>query len=118
MTFKLPSLPYAQDALEPYISSRTISFHYGKHHRAYVDKLNAAIAGTRYETQTLEAIIESSHEAGEAGIFNNAAQVWNHTFYWNGLSPDGGGEPGGRLGASIDAAPGKVEAPAGESSSQ
>ena len=92
MSIDLPQLPYAIDALEPHISARTLEFHHGKHHKAYVDKLNAAIKGTKYETQSLETIIETSKDAGDAGVFNNAAQIWNHTFYWNCLSPDGGGE--------------------------
>ena len=80
MTFQLPSLPYAPDTLEPVISARTIEFHYGKHHQAYVTKLNSLIPGTAFENATLEEIIMKA----EGGIFNNAAQVWNHTFYWEG----------------------------------
>lgn len=93
MTFELPPLPYALDALEPHISKRTLEFHHGKHHRAYVNKLNALIAGTPYEKMTLEEIILTS----QGGVFNNAAQHWNHSFYWNCLSAQGGGEPEGAL---------------------
>src|SRR3954466_12886247 len=92
----LPALPHATDALQPHLSKETLEFHYGKHHKAYVDKLNAAIPGTKFETMSLEEIVRAS--AGEdAKVFNNAAQVWNHTFYWNGLSPRGGGEPKGAM---------------------
>ncbi len=93
MIHELPKLPYAQDALEPYISKRTIEFHYGKHHQAYVNNLNKLIAGTGFENASLEEIVRT---AG-GGIFNNGAQVWNHTFYWNCLKPQGGGEPTGPL---------------------
>jgi len=93
MIHELPKLPYAQDALEPYISKRTIEFHYGKHHQAYVNNLNKLIVGTGFENASLEDIVRT---AG-GGIFNNGAQVWNHTFYWNCLTPQGGGEPGGTL---------------------
>jgi len=98
MSFSLPELPYPMDALEPVISKRTLEFHYGKHHQAYVNNLNNLIAGTPFEEDNLEEIIQKS----DGGIYNNAAQVWNHTFYWNCLSPDGGGEPGGKLAAEID----------------
>lgn len=94
---QLPDLPYAADALEPHISAETLMYHHGKHHAAYVDKLNEMIEGTEYETATLEEIIEKA--SGE--LFNNAAQVWNHSFYWNCMSPDGGGEPEGALAAAI-----------------
>ena len=89
MIHELPKLPYAQDALEPYISKRTIEFHYGKHHQAYINNLNKLIPGTGFENASLEEIVR---KAG-GGIFNNGAQVWNHTFYWNCLKPQGGGEP-------------------------
>ncbi|MBW6492438.1 MAG: superoxide dismutase [Lentimicrobium sp.] len=85
MKFELPALPYATEALEPVISEKTISFHYGKHHQAYVNNLNNLVPGTRFENATLEQIIREA----EGGIFNNAAQVWNHTFYWEGLGGDG-----------------------------
>lgn len=107
MTFELPELPYAEDALEPHISKETIQYHYGKHHNAYVTKLNAAVdADESLKGKTLEEIISSS----SGGLFNNAAQVWNHTFYWNGLSPSGGGAPTGALAEAIDAAFGSFEA--------
>ncbi len=103
MSIELPDLPYAADALEPHVSAETLGFHHGKHHKAYVDKLNAAIGGTKYEGQALEAIITASHEAADMGVFNNAAQIWNHTFLWNSMSPDGGGEPQGALAEAINA---------------
>lgn len=89
MTHKLPDLPYAMNALEPHISANTLSFHHGKHHQAYVSKLNELIVGTEFENATLEEIIMKS----EGAIFNNGAQVWNHTFYWNCLAPQAGGHP-------------------------
>ena len=91
MIHELPKLPYALDALEPYISKRTLEFHYGKHHQAYVNNLNKLIVGTEFENASLDDIVR---KAG-GGIFNNGAQVWNHTFYWNCLKPQGGGEPTG-----------------------
>ncbi len=97
MPFALPELNYSKDALAPHISAETIEYHYGKHHRTYVDKLNAAIEGTPDAEKSLEDIIRSS----SGGIFNNAAQVWNHTFYWNSLAPNGGGEPTGELAQAI-----------------
>jgi superoxide dismutase, Fe-Mn family len=97
MSIELPALPYAPEALEPVISRRTIEFHYGKHHQAYVNNLNKLVPGTEFENATLEDIIKKA--AG--GIFNNAAQVWNHTFYWNCLSPAGGGEPTAALADAI-----------------
>ncbi|MDZ7742675.1 MAG: superoxide dismutase [Bacteroidota bacterium] len=93
MAFELPKLPYAEDALEPHISKKTIEFHYGKHHQAYVNKLNGLVKDTAFADASLEEIIKNAN----GGIFNNGAQVWNHTFYWNCMSPDGGGEPGGKL---------------------
>ncbi len=98
MEHKLPELPWPKDALAPHISAETIDFHYGKHHQAYVDKLNAGIKGTEFAEMSLEDIILKS----KGGIFNNAAQVWNHTFYWNCLSPNGGGEPTGSVKEAID----------------
>jgi Fe-Mn family superoxide dismutase len=103
MTIEFPGLPYLVDALEPHVSAKTLEFHHGKHHKAYTDKLNAAIAGTGYEGRSLEDIIGASHEAGDTGIFNNAAQAWNHTFLWSSMSPAGGGEPEGALAAAINA---------------
>lgn len=101
MAVDFPDLPYEMDALEPHVSARTLEFHYGKHHRAYVDKLNAAIVDTAYDGQSLERIIAASHEASDTGIFNNAAQAWNHDFLWHSMSPEGGGEPGAELGAAL-----------------
>jgi len=100
MAFQLPSLPYEQNALEPHISAETLEYHYGKHHKTYVDKLNGLIEGTAHESASLEDIIKSS----DGGLFNNAAQVWNHTFYWNCLAPNAGGEPTGALAEAINAA--------------
>ena len=106
MPHELPNLPYANDALEPHISAETLEFHYGKHHATYVDKLNGLIPGTEFESATLEEIIMGS----SGGIFNNAAQVWNHSFYWNCLSPNGGGTPELGLGEPIDRDFGNFEA--------
>ena len=97
MSFTLPELPYDKNALEPHVSAETLEFHHGKHHNAYVTNLNKLIAGTPHEDKPLEDIIAGS----EGGMFNNAAQVWNHTFYWNSLKPGGGGEPTGSLGDAI-----------------
>ena len=102
MSITLPDLPYAADALEPHVSARTLEFHHGKHHKAYVDKLNAAIAGTDYEGQSLEDIIAAAHKAADKGVFNNAAQAWNHTFLWHSMSPNGGGKPEGALAEAIN----------------
>lgn len=101
MSVEFPDLPYAIDALEPFVSAETLSFHYGKHHKAYVDKLNAAITGTTYADQSLERIITQSHAAQDTGIFNNAAQAWNHDFLWHSMTPDGGGAPDGELADAI-----------------
>jgi Fe-Mn family superoxide dismutase len=106
MAYELPELPYANNALEPHISSETLDYHHGKHHAAYVTNLNKLVAGTEHEGKTLEDIIASS----DGGIFNNAAQIWNHTFYWNSLSPNGGGSPSGALGQAIDDAFGSFDA--------
>ena len=97
--FALPALPYAQDALEPYISARTMSFHYGKHHQAYVDALNKLIVGTPWaDERRLEKIVAgSAGKADQAAVFNNAAQAWNHTFFWKSMKPGGGGQPNGRM---------------------
>lgn len=105
MAFKLPELPYAKDALAPYISSETLEFHHGKHHNAYVVKLNELIPGTKHENATLEQIIMSS----DGAIFNQAAQIWNHTFYFNCLAPRAGGEPKGKIGAEITKAFGSFQ---------
>ena len=98
MSFSLPALPYDMDALEPHISKETLEYHYGKHHQTYVTNLNKLVEGTDNENKTLEDIILSS----EGGLFNNAAQIWNHTFYWHCLSPNGGGEPTGLLADKIN----------------
>jgi Fe-Mn family superoxide dismutase len=98
MQHELPALPYAVDALAPHISAETFEYHYGKHHRAYVTNLNNLIKGTEFENASLEDIVRKS----SGGIFNNAAQVWNHTFFWNCMKPGGGGKPAGALAAAID----------------
>ena len=105
MTHELPALPYAMDALAPTLSQETLEYHYGKHHQAYVTNLNNLIPGTEFESMSLEDIVMKS----SGGIFNNAAQVWNHTFYWNCLSPNGGGAPSGALAAAIEAKFGSFE---------
>jgi Fe-Mn family superoxide dismutase len=105
MTFELPALPYAKDALAPHISAETIEYHYGKHHQTYVTNLNNLVPGTEFEGLSLEEIVKTS----TGGIFNNAAQVWNHTFYWNGLAPNAGGEPTGALADAINATFGSFE---------
>jgi len=98
MTITLPELPYGKDALAPYISEKTIDFHYGKHHNTYVTNLVKLIGGTDLENETLENIIKkTAGDSAKAGIFNNAAQVWNHTFYWNSMKPNGGGSPTGKI---------------------
>ena len=98
MKYELPKLPYDVNALEPVISARTIEFHHGKHHQAYVTNLNNLIPGTQFETMSLEGIVRKS----DGGIFNNAAQIWNHTFYFNSFKPNGGGIPAGKLLKAID----------------
>jgi Fe-Mn family superoxide dismutase len=105
VAYELPALPYAKDALEPVISAETIDYHYGKHHQAYVTNLNNLVAGTEFDGASLEDIIRKA----DGAIFNNGAQVWNHTFYWNGLSPDGGGQPAGALADAIAAAFGSYD---------
>ncbi|WP_456448226.1 superoxide dismutase, partial [Thiolapillus sp.] len=100
MTHTLPVLPFAKDALEPHISAETLSYHHDRHHATYVDNLNKLIPGTEFENASLEDIVMKS----EGGIFNNGAQVWNHTFYFNCMSPNGGGEPSGALADAINAA--------------
>lgn len=106
MAHELPQLPYAMDALEPTISKETLEFHYGKHHQTYVTNLNNLVPGTEFENMSLEDIVQ---KAPAGGVFNNAAQVWNHTFYWNCLSPNGGGEPTGALGDAINKAFGSYD---------
>ena len=97
MEHTLPPLPYAKNALAPHMSEETLEYHYGKHHQAYVTNLNNLIKGTEFENLDLVAIVKKS----QGGMFNNAAQVWNHTFYWNSLSPKGGGDPSGKLADAI-----------------
>ncbi|MGN6579305.1 MAG: superoxide dismutase [Fe] [Bordetella sp.] len=106
MAHTLPPLPYAMDALAPHISKETLEFHYGKHHQAYVTNLNNLIPGTEFENLSLEEIVKKS----SGGVFNNAAQVWNHTFYWNGMKPQGSGAPSGKLGDAINAKWGSFDA--------
>ena len=106
MAFQLPDLPYSKDALAPHMSAETLEFHYGRHHKTYVDKLNSLVPGTPFENASLEEIIRKS----DGGIFNNAAQVWNHTFFWNCLSPQGGGAPTGAVQEVIDKSFGSFDA--------
>jgi superoxide dismutase, Fe-Mn family len=110
MTFELPTLPYADTALEPHMSARTFSFHHGKHHKAYVDNLNKLIAGTDLESKSLEDIIRAvASDPAKVGVFNNAAQVWNHTFFWHSMMAGGGGKPTGKVLAAIEKAFGSYE---------
>ena len=105
MAFTLPELPWAKDALAPTISAETIEYHYGKHHKAYVDNLNKFVPGTRYESMSLEDVIRASYnQPSEKKIFNNAAQVWNHTFFWHSMAPNAGGAPTGAIAGAIDRA--------------
>ncbi len=106
MSIELPALPYAQDALAPHISAETLEYHYGKHHQTYVDKLNGLLPGSEFEGKSLEEIVKGS----SGGMFNNSAQIWNHSFYWNCLSPTGGGAPVGPVADAITAAFGSFEA--------
>ena len=109
--FSLPPLPYAENALVPVVSAETVSFHYGKHHKGYVDNLNKLVAGTEYADLTLEAIIDrAAGRADKAAIFNNAAQIWNHTFYWQSMTVKGGGEPPAALKRRMESAFGSVDA--------
>ncbi len=111
MAFELPVLPYADDALEPYYTARTISFHYGKHHKAYVDNLNKMTSGSELEGKTLEQVIQATAaDPAKAGVFNNSAQVWNHTFFWHSMKPAGGGKPAGEVLTKIEAAFGTFDA--------
>jgi Fe-Mn family superoxide dismutase len=110
MAIQLPDLPYAKDALAPVISANTLDFHYGKHHKAYVDNTNKLIAGTDLADESLETIIKkTSGDASKVGIFNNAAQVWNHSFYWQCMKPTGGGKPTGAIADKINATWGSFE---------
>lgn len=111
MAFALPALPYAKDALAPYVSANTLEFHHGKHHRAYVDNLNNLTAESDLAEAGLEDIIrQTAGDAARAGVFNNAAQVWNHTFFWNSMTPGGGGSPTGELAHGIEDAFGSFAA--------
>ena len=111
MAFELPSLPYAKNALEPHTSAQTLDFHHGKHHQAYVDNLNKAIAGTPFADMPLEKIIAATYGvADKTAVYNNAAQHWNHSFYWRSLKPQGGGDPQALLKQKIEAAFGSVDA--------
>ena len=105
MAFELPPLPYAQDALAPHISAETLEYHYGKHHQTYVTNLNKLVEGTEFENASLEDVILKS----DGGLFNNSAQVWNHTFYWSSMSPDGGGAPTGEVADAINSAFGSYD---------
>jgi Fe-Mn family superoxide dismutase len=107
MPFDLPPLPYATDALQPHLSRETLELHWGKHHRGYVERLNALVPGTRYEKLSLDEVVRAS--VAEPKVFNSAAQAWNHAFYWNGLSPRGGGGPAGALADALSAAFGDVD---------
>jgi len=111
MAFELPPLPYAKDALEPHMSANTFDFHHGKHHNAYIVNLNGLLEGNALAGSSLEEIIKATAgDAAKAGIFNNAAQVWNHTFFWSSMKPSGGGKPTGDLAAKIDADFGSFDA--------
>ncbi len=111
MAFELPALPYAKDALEPHMSANTFSFHHEKHHNTYVVNLNGLVKGTDLEGKSLEDIVAATAgNPDKAGVFNNAAQVWNHTFFWNSMKPNGGGAPTGDLAAKIDADFGSFDA--------
>ena len=103
MAFELPALPFAKDALAPTISAETIDYHYGKHHQAYINNLNNLVPGSKYEKMSLDEVVKASNgQASEQKVFNNAAQVWNHTFYWNCLAPKAGGDPQGAVKAAIE----------------
>lgn len=109
MAFELPPLPYAPTALEPIISARTFEFHHGKHHAAYVTNLNNLLKDSPLASASLEEVIHDSHKSGNAGVFNNSAQVWNHTFFWSSMKAGGGGAPTGAIAAKIDAAFGSYD---------
>lgn len=104
MAYSQPALPYADNALAPHISTETIGFHYGKHHATYIKKYNDMVAGTPFDDQNIEdVIVATANNPEKAGLFNNGAQAWNHSFYWNSLSPNGGGKPSGEIAGKIDA---------------
>jgi Fe-Mn family superoxide dismutase len=109
MAFELPNLPYAKDALEPHISAQTFDFHHGKHHNAYVVKTNELIAGSDLEGKSLEEVIQAAADAKNQGLYNQSAQIWNHTFFWNSMAPNGGGAPSGAVGDLINASFGSYE---------
>jgi Fe-Mn family superoxide dismutase len=109
MAFTLPALPYARNALAPHISENTLNFHYGKHHQAYVDNLNKLVAGTPMEKQALEEVVRQSWAEKKMPVFNNSGQVWNHTFYWHSMKPNGGGQPTGLAADKIKQAFGDLE---------
>lgn len=110
MAFELPPLPYAKDALAPHISANTLDFHHGKHHNAYVTNLNNLTKDTPLASESLEGVIRAvAGDAGKAGVFNNAAQVWNHTFYWNCMKPGGGGQPSAAVASALASAFGSFE---------
>ena len=113
MTYQLPELPYARDGLAPHISKDTLDYHYGKHHQAYVNKFNEMTAGTAHEGQDPDAVSKASYEPAklgqQGGLYNNAAQTWNHTFYWHSMKPQGGGQPSGDLASAIDSAFGGMD---------
>ncbi|MGP1253348.1 MAG: superoxide dismutase [Kiloniellales bacterium] len=104
MPFQLPELPYAKDALEPHYSAKTLEFHHGKHHNAYITKTNELIAGTDLEGKSVEEVIAAAKSKGDKMLFNQSAQIWNHTFFWHGMKPGGGGAPSGAVGEAIDKA--------------
>jgi Fe-Mn family superoxide dismutase len=102
MKFEIPDLPYKRDALEPHVSEETLNYHYGKHHKGYLDKLNKRSEGTQYEEMSLEEVIRKSFENGDESVYNNAAQTWNHTFLWNSMSAESDGAPGGSLARRVE----------------
>ena len=104
MPFQLPELPYAKDALEPHYSAKTLEFHHGKHHNAYITKTNELIAGTDLEGKSVEEVIAAAKSKGDKMLFNQSAQIWNHTFFWHGMKPGGGGAPSGAVAEAIDKA--------------
>ncbi|NTW52628.1 MAG: superoxide dismutase [Chlorobiaceae bacterium] len=110
MSYQQPALPYADNALEPYISAQTIGFHYGKHHATYIKNYNGLVEGTPFDAKSIEEVIsETAADPAKVGVFNNGAQAWNHSFYWNSLTPNGGGEPTGEIAAKIVADFGSVD---------
>ena len=104
MPFQLPELPYAKDALEPHYSAKTLEFHHGKHHNAYITKTNELVAGTELDGKSVEEVISAAKAKGDKTLFNQSAQIWNHTFFWHGMKPGGGGAPSGAVAEAIDKA--------------